>query len=232
MRFYDDRAGRFEEMGYSTVLLGDQDKSFAAAWHAFETDSILPKLELRPPGRVLDVGCGVGRWGDIFLPLGFDYTGVDFSAEMVKTAAKRGEAYAQRSAFYNLSLLQAVEKDAEYYGGVFDALIMAGVCMYINDDELKQSFDMLPALLNEVCVIYIENTVAKETRLTLDRFPSEALKTDYDAIYRTEAEYREMFGSLAGAGFAVKEQGFLLKSNGAASYSETDRWYAVLKRGA
>lgn len=39
--------------------------------------------------KVLDVGCGYGRFYDAFKAVGADYTGIDFSEEMIKEARKR-----------------------------------------------------------------------------------------------------------------------------------------------
>ena len=44
--------------------------------------------ELLPRGKVLDLGCGTGRDASLFLPAGYDYTGIDLSDGMVFEAKK------------------------------------------------------------------------------------------------------------------------------------------------
>jgi len=39
--------------------------------------------------KVLDYGCGTGRWVEFFRSYGMDYTGVDLSTEMVRIASER-----------------------------------------------------------------------------------------------------------------------------------------------
>lgn len=39
--------------------------------------------------RILDYGCGTGRWLEFFRGYGLEYAGVDLSAEMVRTASER-----------------------------------------------------------------------------------------------------------------------------------------------
>lgn len=112
----------------------------------------------------------------------------------------------------------------------FDRIIIGGVCMYINDEELEVCFHNLAKLLDEHCVMYLTETVAVEKRLTLDSCPSEALKTTYDVIYRTPEEYNQYYEMLFRAGFNIVQQDFLPHLNDEEGFSETDRWYTILER--
>ena len=78
--------------------------------------------------------------------------------------------------------------------------------------------------------VYFTETIALEERLTLNQFYSEALKADYDVIYRTESEYNQVYESWLNAGFQIREQGMLPHLNKEKEYSETDRWYTILER--
>jgi len=44
--------------------------------------------KLLPGGNVLDLGCGTGRDAHLFVPAGYDYTGVDLSDGMIGEAEK------------------------------------------------------------------------------------------------------------------------------------------------
>jgi ubiquinone/menaquinone biosynthesis C-methylase UbiE len=50
----------------------------------------LDLAEVSPHARVLDVGCGTGRWLRRYSGLGFEATGVDATAEMLRAARTRG----------------------------------------------------------------------------------------------------------------------------------------------
>lgn len=227
--FYNKRASLVEKKGWGAISLGDEDASIASRVYDYDRDTLFPKLGVGPEDRVLELGCGMGRWAKIVLPHCGAYCGVDFSEEMLKAAEQVCGDYAEKSAFFHLSVAEAVEKDAAFYGGAFNCVILSGVCIYINDDELKRIFERLPALTQPHCTICVKETAAVEERLTLDQFPSEALKSTYDAIYRTREEYSAMFRPLPAAGFSISEQYFLPEEVGR-KRAETNGWCTIFKR--
>ena len=99
-----------------------------------------------------------------------------------------------------------------------------------NDAELQTCFEELLPLLEQNCVIYLTETVAVETRLTLNHLPSAALKADYSVIYRTPEEYKKYYTPLLEAGFRVVKQDYLPHLNNEKGFEETDRWYTILER--
>jgi len=46
-----------------------------------------------PPGRIVDAGCGVGRWARRFLSLGYEVTGVEQSPGMITALGDPGPAF-------------------------------------------------------------------------------------------------------------------------------------------
>ena len=50
-------------------------------------DKLLP--DITKQGRLLEVGCGTSHWSRYFSDKGFDVTGIDTSAEMIKIARQR-----------------------------------------------------------------------------------------------------------------------------------------------
>lgn len=232
INFYNDRAKRAASMEcpYTAVLLGDQNPKYAEQWNIFEKEYILPDLDLNENSCVLEIGCGMGRWAETVIPLVKCYRGIDFSSSMIEIAKKRCAFEGKDYDFINASFQQAVT-DLELLGGIkFDRVIIGGVCMYINDSDLNMCISDLNGLLAEKCKMFFTETVAVETRLTLDECPSEALKTTYDVIYRTPSEYNEYYQSLLNNGFVICKQDYLPHLNSEATFSETDRWYTILER--
>lgn len=213
-KFYDQRAALKEQKGWGVVLLGDGDPSIATRVYDYDRDVLCPKLGITAESRVLELGCGMGRWGSILLPHCGAYCGVDFSEEMLKLAETICAAYADKSSFYQLSAPDAVEKEPAFYGGSFQCILLSGVCMYINDQELKRIFQRLPVFAAEHCVICVKKSATLEKRLTLNEFQSEELHSTYDAIYRTREEYNALFQPLMESGFSVREQYFLSEEVG------------------
>ena len=227
--FYDNRAKGIDNMDnpYVAVLLGDQNPQHAIEWNNFEKIFIMPQLNIDGSSIVLDIGSGIGRWAESVIPHAKKYIGTDYSAGMVNAAEKRCHFPDKDYDFINLSFQETVEQD---FGHKFNRLIIGGVCMYINDADLAECFDKLLSLLDEHAVLYLTETVALETRLTLNHIPSDALKADYDVIYRTPAEYRDYYKVLQNAGFRVVKQDYLPHLNNEKEFDETDRWYTIFER--
>ncbi len=56
--------------------------------------ALLHKIkEHKDSGKLLDCGCHVGRWSDLFTKAGFEYTGVDQSEKAIATARKNKPDY-------------------------------------------------------------------------------------------------------------------------------------------
>ena len=230
--FYDQRALKVNEMAcpYTAVLLGDQDAQYADQWNKFECQYILPKMKLNKNNRVVDIGCGMGRWAEVVIPEVNNYYGTDFSSQMIKVAEERCKEIEGKAQFINKSFQEFVSSESDAETEKFDRVIIGGVCMYINDNDLANCYNKLLDQLDDQCIMYLTETVAVETRLTLDECPSQALKTTYDAIYRTTKEYNDYYKIFLDAGFKIVEQDYLPHLNKEKDYSETDRWYTIFER--
>lgn len=234
-RFWSVRTCMFEEKGNSAVILGDQNPERVLAENEFDQKNIIPLLRITKDSRVLDVGCGVGRIAKIILPqcgfyLGTDYAeGMSEIAEQVCKQVKEENPEAGEYSIRQMSLSETVEKDPAYLGGKFDVYIMMGVCMYMNDNVLKEAFCRIPALLNDRSVILFQESMGLRQRLTLDRIQSEALQCDYTAIYRTKEEYYKLYEPLFEAGFFVAKDEQMPHFGNA--YLDSERRFLIMKRG-
>lgn len=201
--FYDKRAQSMAEReeAYTTVLLGDQDPSAAR------------------------------RWAETVAPLCGDYVGVDFSADMIRYDEQHFAAPPfDRCTFCNLSFEQAMQAEA-VTSQKYDAVIITGVSMYINDDALRTCYEGLAKLLAPGAIVYIEESAAVRERLSLDHIWSEALKDDYAAIYRTREEYQELLAPLLAVCDVIEDDYMHVVDK--EEYTETTHWYTILQfRGA
>ena len=173
---------------------------------------------------ILDIGCGIGRWADAVVGQCKEYYGVDFSSEMIAVAKENIKK--ENCHFYTMSLADALS-DPKITARKYDLVLMAGVSMYINEDELKESYRLLRNLVNKDSLFYFEESVGKKERLTLNHIWSEELKDYYGAIYRTREEYKSLIREFM-EGVEFIEEGymnFLDKKE----QSETSHWYAVLR---
>ena len=233
--FWCKRAATFAEKGSSAVILGDQNAERANQENEFDREHIVPQLGLTRNSRVIDMGCGVGRLTKMLLPKCGHYCGVDYSEEMLQITnqvcaqLQSADSQAGTYSLHHLSFLEAVEKGPEYFGGCFDTFVMMSICMYINDAELEQAFQLVPRLMNGQAVILLQESMGLGQRLTLDRVASDALQTSYSAIYRTKEEYFKLYEPLFQAGFTFVEEAQM--PNFGNSYPDSERRFCIMKRG-
>lgn len=90
---------------------------------------------LNPYGKkMLDFGCGNGKFATVLQDCGFDIIGIDKSEEMVKKAKISGIKV------YNTSIFELEEK--------FDFIFaISDVLNYFNEEQLKDLFKHIPKLL-------------------------------------------------------------------------------------
>lgn len=224
--FYNQRAKTIKnrEQEYTTVLLGDQDPEYAVKWDEYEKGFVLPKLMLNRNKVVLDLGCGMGRLADAVSDKVKEYYGVDFSSEMIAVAKQNVRN--NNCHFYTMYVVDALS-DPKITARKYDLVLMAGVSMYINEDELKESYRLLRNLVNKDSLFYFEESVGKVERLTLNHIWSEDLQDYYGAIYRTREEYKSLIDEYINGVEYIEEgyMNFLDKEE----QSETSHWYALLQ---
>lgn len=227
--FYDRRAAQASSGDIGAVLLGVQDKTLLDRRNRYDQEYILPLLNIGAETRVLDLGCGLGRWAGFLLPKCGFYCGVDFSREMTRLAEQTCRQAGGAYQVYCMSAVEAAAKSPEFYGGKFGTLIAGGVLAYINDTDAADMLHNLPNLLEEKCTVYLADQVGIQERLTLRDYPSAALAEEYSSIYRTPEEYLELCRPLLKVGFTVLRDEFRPESG--ENYSDTRRHHIILRRG-
>ena len=82
-------------------------------------------------------------------------------------------------------------------------VILSGVLIYLNDDDVERCLDAVRSLVDDDAVVYLREPVAVESRLTLRNHWSDELDAEYHAIYRPASFYRDRAARLLGSGFEV-----------------------------
>jgi SAM-dependent methyltransferase len=92
--YWEDRAQRFahEGDGLAAVCAYGMPTFYNRAIDLAQRLALEPWLPVRAGARVLDVGCGVGRWSRLLAARGACVTGVDLSPTMIEQAAQRAAA--------------------------------------------------------------------------------------------------------------------------------------------
>jgi len=129
--YWEDRARRFarEGAGLAAVCAYGMPEFYNRAIDLEQRLALAPWLKVPPGARVLDIGCGVGRWSRLLAARGADVTGVDISPTMVEEARRRAqsEGVADRCRFHvrDISALDVP--------GEFDLVLGVTVLQHILD---------------------------------------------------------------------------------------------------
>jgi ubiquinone/menaquinone biosynthesis C-methylase UbiE len=199
-----------------------QDPDLAAQRDLAEKSTVFPLLKVCSEDRVLDLGCGSGRWAQVIAPSVSQYLGIDFSEPLLEAARVRvplAEFQAMNVAAFDPRKL-AVRPP-------FTLVICSGILAYINDPDVKALFSEISRITAERSRLYIREPIAKDCRLTLNRYWSEELQAHYSAIYRMREEYLDLFGELNG--FGLHDEGAPFPPH-LQNRTETEQRYFLLER--
>jgi 2-polyprenyl-3-methyl-5-hydroxy-6-metoxy-1,4-benzoquinol methylase len=135
--YWEERARRFavEGDGLAAVCSYGMPPFYNRLIHFCQRRALEPWLGVSPRTRVLDVGCGVGRWSRLLASRGASVTGVDLSPTMIAEATRRAAAggLAARCRF--------VVQDSAVLevGGSFDLILCVTMLQHILDPRALRS---------------------------------------------------------------------------------------------
>jgi SAM-dependent methyltransferase len=131
--YWEERARRFagEGEGLAAVCAYGMPGFYNRAIHLTQRMALARWLRIEPGMRVLDVGCGVGRWSRLLAARGAQVTGVDLSPTMIGEARRRaaGAGLAERCRFL---VQDSAALDLE---GQFDLVLGVTVLQHILDPQ-------------------------------------------------------------------------------------------------
>ncbi len=191
--FFEERVGKSLPHRYNYVIYQDSNPELALERDRYEKEKMLPFMDVRKDSRILDIGCGVGRWADAFAPLLTDgsYVGIDYSGDLLKLAVDALKE--EKNCFFChgrfQDILQVLERNKQKKE--FDLILINGVLMYLNDNDLTQCLGFVNEMLVSGGKFYIKESVGISERFTLKDFYSEELSHNYNAIYRSISEYKQ-----------------------------------------
>lgn len=229
--FFETRTKKRLPHRYNYVIYQDSNPGLALERDAFEKEKISQYLKINNHSMVLDIGCGVGRWGDAIVPLLTDgkYVGIDFSGELIEIARENlsGSGVCE---FYKGSFQEAADLLKKVGYADFDTILINGVLMYINDSDIRKCLASIDELAHKGSRIYIKESVGADTRFTLNNFYSDELNSQYSAIYRSLHEYNKLFDEI------YLNRGYQIVQNEATwkheqeNRKETLSWYWIIEK--
>jgi 2-polyprenyl-3-methyl-5-hydroxy-6-metoxy-1,4-benzoquinol methylase len=206
-KFFRERAQKAESVGLTrAVIYQDKHPDLAEKRDVAEKARLLPVLQLDSTLRVLDVGCGTGRWTVELAGNSAHYHGIDFSAELIGHA----RASHPESASLKFSVAPAENYSLSELGESqpFDRILCCGVMIYLNDEDVAGAFRCMASVASEKCRVVMREPVGVLNRLTIKDHFSDELEQSYNAIYRTQQELVSyMTDTLFASGFRIVDQG-------------------------
>jgi SAM-dependent methyltransferase len=177
--YWEERARRFagEGDGLAAVCAYGMPEFYNRAIHLEQRLALERWLNVAPGTRVLDVGCGVGRWSRLLAERGADVLGVDLSPTMIAQARRRAAAdgVAGRCRFQvqDLSNLDVGER--------FDLVLGVTVLQHILD----------PGALRAALVAMTAHLAPGGRMILLEAAPTAAVNRCDSTVFR--ARHRDVY---------------------------------------
>lgn len=229
-RFFDNRAHKYNiDNPYSVTMYQDNNAPLVQQRNKHEVAKLLPFLRIDENCKVLDLACGIGRWSDAIGTAIKDYCGIDFSEELISIAKMRNTN--PNACFLSGSLIE-LDKILQNNGKqLFNRILLIGILMYLNDDDITTVFDQIEKNCEKSSIICIREPIGIVDRLTLKDFFSQELNDNYNAIYRTNDELKNLLNhTLLNKGFTITHEGFLFNDDCLNNRKETAQYFYILER--
>lgn len=203
--FFDNRKKKELPHRYNYVNYQDDKPEVALERDRIEKGKIERFIHFKESDYILDIGCGVGRWGDAIIPQlnSGKYVGVDYTQDFIDIAKNHFQNQKSKficAPFQTLKTSLEKEKILREY----DVILINGVLMYINDEDIDCCLGGIDSLLKKEGFIYIKESVGIKKRLTLVDFYSTELEANYNVIYRSIYEYTKFLSKyFLSMGYAI-----------------------------
>lgn len=228
--FFSKRAEKAKTIGaLRAVIYQDKHPDLPERRDSAEKALLLPKLALQNQSRLIDIGCGTGRWTKVVAPLVKLYHGTDFAAGLIDIACKENGHL--ENVHYTIINSKFVKLDAIGESQGFDRILVIGLLMYLNEEDVIETLRRIAELADSECRLIIREPVAIDNRLTIKEHFSTDLDQFYNAIYRTESELLHLITeTLSPSGFRLLDSGFVFDNAEMNNRIETvQKWYVLQK---
>lgn len=225
LEFFEVRAAKVSTLGPTrAVIYQDKNVDLAERRDAAEKSLLLPLLKVDDSSRVLDAGCGTGRWAEIVIPQCASYFGVDVSPGLIKVAVERFSEHT--NAQFAVCPIDALSKEKIGVDQAFTHILSFGVFIYLNDDEILNALRGYVDIVETGSKIMFREPIALENRLTLLEHFSDDMDQQYSAIYRTEAELLLLIKTVFGDEFYQMGAGHVYPGTALNNRIETkQKWF-------
>lgn len=149
--------------------------------HYFEVKHLKQKVCFDNTMRVLELGCGNGRWILSLAPLVKNYTGVDFGHAALVIAQEDINALSLKNVELREQSIVEFKGDQPY-----DIIYFSGVTQYLQDEEIRTVLNNLRPYFNNKTVLIDRSTVNYKERENIS-------SPQYISIFRTPKELTDIY---------------------------------------
>lgn len=198
--FWEARGDKYKEVPFESLSNFEENPQTLSERIAAEQELVFSKLILNKHQTILDLGAGVGQWAFRFAPLVERVVAVEFALSQIEIARQE----TVKRAITNIDFIHA-SAESFLTNELFDVVFISGLIVYLNEKQLDQLVLNIKRMLKPHGVLFLRepSSILAEKFEIINQY-SEALKTNYSAIYRTACEINSLFES---KGFLALENG-------------------------
>lgn len=226
-RLFEERNDE-EDSIRAIMLETNKGSNLPAMRNEYDRQIIINNIHFYEGFSVLDVGCGAGRLAHLLPPDIDGYVGFDAATSMIKRAQKEFQEKPNFN-FLNIDLNEFAR--TKYAQKKYNLIFCVAFSIYVNDVDLVTLYEKIAQMtdMKENSYIFIRESLSREgDRLTLKEHYSDGLQMNYSAIYRTDAEYKELFKPFFDASFELVQEEFFPEE--LQNRTETGLKYYLFKR--
>ncbi len=187
-KFWEERAEQYKQKPSLSVTNLEEDDELQQSKVRLEREHVFRLLKILPEMNVLDLGAGVGAWSILFAEKCRKVVAVEYSENMVKVAKQIAKGKL-------INNIEFVCRDIVKFQTTrnFDVIFCSGLLLYLDDAQFLQLSSNMKNYSQKGTLLFLREPVGIKGRYEIVNKYSEALKTYYSALYRTNEELIETF---------------------------------------
>ncbi|MCK4830854.1 class I SAM-dependent methyltransferase [bacterium] len=205
--YWEGRAKKYGSSykGWKAILMSG-DKYYYEYVDMIDKRATFNFLQIRPGMKILDVGCGIGRWCIAFAGRGADITGIDISEEMIKLASDN-----MKKEGLDGNLVVKSSDEMDFPDNSFDIVHCAAVLMHVTDPvRFRKSCENIVRVARPGGQILLKEWAPRKRKES---------GTNIHIIGRAYHEYKHT---------VEKEGAFLVREAGVHPWTRLDRAYDAI----
>lgn len=148
-----------------------------------EKEKVMKYLDIKEGEKILDLGCGIGKWSFMISEKGGEVLAIDYCCKMIENAKKIADNMGICNVKFSVGSMQDF-----FINEKFDKVFLSGVILHLNEDSVLSLFENIKKMSKIGTAVVIRDSSGIYERYEIVDKYSEALKDKYSAIYRTREE--------------------------------------------